>query len=209
MGRINWDSIYPVLLIVLPILLGWGLGEATSLVRHWWERRRIRDSLETELSDIRSWLQLAKKTILYYGQRITLREQPTGVPILPRAHIYNEHYATVAPYLSFNERMSFTSIHNLLDSTRELVEFLKQEGLDADYAFRSLKAAHGNVYTALRHIDFHIGGDLRRQGTDQLAGTAPALDAAIDAEFNEAMKTAVAIGKDAVDAAYHDESKPP
>jgi hypothetical protein len=101
------------------ILFGWLISQSTGLVSNFFKKKKIKQGLIQDLTDIEYNL---KKTLLMYIRAIEFNACGAIAPDMPtllKMHIFSNYYQDVVLDLNPEQRRSFQSINSLL----ELVNF--------------------------------------------------------------------------------------
>ena len=126
---------------VIGVLLGWFLVQGADLIKNWWNNKRIRKALLTELEDLQQQLEMLEQ---FYVQELQLVVHETVYPELPirlANPIYIKHYTDVFLKLNYEQRNSYQTIHGLIermnatmDLETKLVDQSRQWMSDKEYS---------------------------------------------------------------------------
>lgn len=143
----------PGLFLFLPlvgVVLGVALTASVAWLKDVRRRRRLIRALYVELKDDLAWLQRSKLTAELMIQEAACNKMADFIPPRPPTHIYDNHIAELAFYLTKSERVSFTAIHNLLALVQK-----QHDGLaDKRIRFRKGDVDGFNEYVQLLHASY-------------------------------------------------------
>lgn len=159
------DTTEKILLSLVSILFGLIAGQGWRLTQTWWNNRKLKKSLLTELEDIRYRLsQMADgyaRSLQFYAHKATHSTFPAKL-----SHpFYLKHYTDVFLKLNHAQRNSYELIHNMVEALNRVIDieadlitkFTKEYDEDLFEKWgNTLKAQYENIHLLWWHINFHL-----------------------------------------------------
>lgn len=151
------------LITLLAVCLGWVLGEFTSFIKSFLKIRKLKAAIELELKDNAAWVGRNITTLEHMIAVSAIGEIPEfGIVPVP-THLFQKYYVEVAVDLTSSQRISFNSIHNLLNITElqfDNLQAIRQKCIyDTKYfgEYRDLLIGiYQNIAMLHTQINFHI-----------------------------------------------------
>jgi len=159
------DSTQKVLLSLLSVFVGWFLAQGTGLINEWWQTRKIKKALLTELKDIRNKLSMSEYNCvrllhLYARRRL---EGTSETPLTN--HIYSKFYSDISFKLNQNQRTSLEMIHGYIPTLNKTNDFIIESAIaftkeknDKNFEIwgRALMGRFLDIRKLIWHIDYHL-----------------------------------------------------
>lgn len=159
------ESLNPLLFLPLVgVVIGVALTAGLAWVKEVLRRKRLIRALYVELRDDLTWLQRSKLTAEYMIQQAACNKMSDFIPPRPPTHIYDNHIAELAFYLTEPERISFNAIHNLLQLVEKQHEGLSEKRIQFrradipgfDEYIQLLHASYSNLVLLVCHVGYHV-----------------------------------------------------
>ncbi len=169
------DTTGKIVLAVISILFGLIAGQGLRFTQAWWNTRKLKKSLLTELEDIRHRLSQMSDS---YAQSLELYahnivQLSFGSKL---SHpIYSKHYTDVFLKLTHSQRNSYELIHGLVDSLNRVLdtEFALTEKEHNKELFEKWGATIFSQYSNIHLLWWHINFHLSRSGDPNLIEMHP------------------------------------
>ena len=156
------DTTEKIILVIISVLFGLIAGQGLRLFQAWWNTRKIKKSLRTELEDIRHRLnQMSdgyEQTMEFLAHNVIALSFPTKL-----SHpVFTKHYTDVFLKLTHTQRNSYELIHSLIDSINKVIEaeFALTEKEHNEELFKkwshTIFSQHANIHLLLWHINYHL-----------------------------------------------------
>ncbi len=114
------------LVTLLAVCLGWVLGVITSLIKSFFNKRKLKAAIELELQDGAAWVGRNLLTLEHMIALTTIRVLPNfGVVPVP-THLFDKYYVDVSIDFTSSQRISLNSIHNLLSISQQQSDALQE-----------------------------------------------------------------------------------
>ena len=156
---------------LVAVVLGWLLGQGTTIVRDWKTRQRIKHGLLVELEDARQEL---TRVIWIHARALQLSAHDglewsyNAIPV--NAFFFRNSYKDVFVRLNHAQRLSYQETHAAIDQVNKDSERLEQLLRTLDEKFRTkglapgdfeawnthVKMAFRSAKTALWHVNHHL-----------------------------------------------------
>lgn len=162
-----------VLISLISVALGWLLAQGTTLAREWWNARKLRIGLVTELEDINAQLDRVLLIHRRHLQVFALKGMEPSSSLPLQNMFFRQYYKDAFSHLNREQRISYQLIHAQLEHLNTLTnyltdhysEFFKQNTTEPDEK-KTLVAIElwGEYVTAIYktakalkwHIDYHL-----------------------------------------------------
>ena len=200
-----------VFLSLVSVLLGWVLGQGTSLAKDWWAARRLRHGLILELHDIDAQLQRVVFIHTRHLQVLAMKGIEPVVSISISNMFFQQYFKEAFAKLNREQRISYQLIHGSLDNlnrqheklTTFLEDFYKEHRTSPDDA-KTLAAvdAWGDriiaAYTTAMTVRWHIRHHLNNSSAppSDLMGPMHESYVKFEYELDAEVKTIMAQAKD-------------
>lgn len=167
------DTMDKAAISLASVFIGWLLSQGTVLSKRWWEARKMRVGLLTELDDIRD--QLRRVVLIHHRQlQIFVLKGMDPSAALPIHNMYFKQYFKEAfSYLNRSQRLSYQLIHSSLDNLNKMEEGLAKFSEESYNEIKSTRDDEGKLrivelwgdrvmvlYKTARdvlwHIDYHL-----------------------------------------------------
>lgn len=124
------DANKKLLIALASVLVGWVLAQGATLIKEWWDRRKLKKAIDDEIELLSDQL---KGVVPTYMRLIALEAHGALEPTTPRKlqnYLFKDHYAKVA--LSFNhaQRLQLQTIHGYVEEINGDIEELKTLSLE-------------------------------------------------------------------------------
>jgi hypothetical protein len=140
----------PSALITLgAVLLGWFLGQGSTVVREWRARRRILRALLEELFDCASYVERNILTSELLVQTVEVHAFLGFAPVHVPQTVFDRYYPDVVVRLRRGERISFSAIHARIHEMNGMSEQIAQRLTQRDTSEEAFKS-FGELAAAFR-----------------------------------------------------------
>jgi hypothetical protein len=199
---------------MLPVLGGVVVGALlTAFIasyKDWRKRHRLIRALYVELNDESRWLLRSKLFVERMIRECACNHMPDGVPVAAPTHIYDQHIAELAFYLTASERISFNAIHSFLAQVRKQheelaeirVKFSPGDVPSFNRYVQLLHASYSNLCLLVCYVVYHL--DFRRRvDVNRVTGDdARQVEKNTRERLNQLISEAKTMGIDAVREEY-------
>ena len=172
---------------LISVVLGWILGQGTTLFRDFRTDRKLKKSLLLELSDIQIQLYRTRLSFQRQIELFSRHKIDPSTQVQIKSYFFDHHYKDVFNKLNRDQRMSYQVIHESLKALNEMTEELRPVTLDCfqtilrnpkdpeiPIKFKlwgdQLNCLYSNARTIEWHIDYHLRNP-KRPVLDQMGST--------------------------------------
>lgn len=129
-----------VVISLTSVAVGWLLAQGTAFLKDWWEARKLRAGLLTELEDIQDQLQRVVMTHSRQLQIFALKgmEPTSALPV--QNMFFRQYFKEVFSHLNRSQRISYQLIHAKLENLNKKNEDL---GKFWEESYKDLKTKPG------------------------------------------------------------------
>lgn len=110
---------YKTWLPLAGVIVGWLLGQGTTLSRDWWAARNLRKGLLTELEDVYAQTERLVWIHSRHLQLATIKAVENTVPLPVQAMFYEKFFKEAFRHLNREQRLSYQLIHGQLNNYNE------------------------------------------------------------------------------------------
>lgn len=124
------DASEKLFIALASVTIGWVLAQGSTLLKEWWDRRRLKRAIDQEIELIADQL---KGVVPTYMRLIALDAHGVLEPTIPRRlqnYLFNDHYAKVALGFNHAQRLQLQAIHGYVEEINANVEELKTLSLE-------------------------------------------------------------------------------
>jgi hypothetical protein len=148
---------------LLGVIIGWGLGEGTRVIKKWRGKRALRLALYAELDDMRGSF-LGHREILEYAVRLMSNRAITEkLPTRVATFFFDNYYKDILTDLTRDERISVNTIYDLVNTIHKQYDALQtlsvqgqsERKIPPDF-FHVLNGAYHNLNKAIYLISAHL-----------------------------------------------------
>jgi len=115
-----------ILISLVSVALGWLLAQGTTLARDWWNARKLRLGLETELEDIKAQLDRVLLIHQRHLQVFALKGMEPSSSLPLQNLFFKQYYKEAFSHLNREQRISYQLIHAQLDHLNTLTAHLTE-----------------------------------------------------------------------------------
>ncbi len=147
------------------IFVGWFLAQGTNAIQTWWQNRRIKRGLFTELQDLLISLTALRRYYMDHVRGHSVGFIQTDDPIPLNNYIFSQRYGDISLQLNRNQRFSYETIHSFVSNFNKSLETISEMSLKAietkdedivDKLGESLKVQYVNLEMLRWRIHFHL-----------------------------------------------------
>ncbi|MFP2769377.1 hypothetical protein [Oceanisphaera sp. KMM 10153] len=193
---------------LIGVSLGWLLSQLTDLTKDKRRKRKVVESIYTELSDVNAWLVRMLHQTKYSLQLIVLSQEVTSVPGRIHTFIFDEHFHEICMDLSRSARIGLTDTYDSIKTINELINQLKelidnQSGSNNKKLCKKFEAIYCIAYATEFKTRYLLNN--RSGSMGDLAGVAIELDKKLHEELVAIVKEAKEMDLDEVKSKYYAE----